>query len=60
MRFLVVAPTGAVPVGNNESEALRWVHRDELEGLGVDGGLLRLADRALGALDRLEAGSGDA
>ena len=60
VRFLVVAPTGAVPVGNNESEALRWVHRDELEGLGVDGGLLRLADRALGALDRLEAGPGDA
>ncbi|MBC8365202.1 MAG: NUDIX hydrolase [Actinobacteria bacterium] len=59
VRFLVVAPAGSVPVGNHESEALRWVHRDALEALGVDGGLLRLADRALGALDRLECGPGD-
>ena len=58
VRFLVVAPAGSEPVGNQESEALRWVHRDEMEALGVDGGLLRLADRALECLERLEAEEG--
>ena len=53
VRFLVVAPPGAVAVGNHESEALRWVARSELEALGVDDGLLRLADRALARLDDL-------
>jgi hypothetical protein len=42
-----------VAVGNHESEALRWVARSELEALGVDDGLLRLADRALARLDDL-------
>ncbi len=51
VRFLVVAPPGAVPVGNHESEALRWVAVDELPGFGADDGLLRLADRALARLD---------
>ena len=26
VRFLVMAPPGVVPVGNHESEALRWVN----------------------------------
>jgi 8-oxo-dGTP pyrophosphatase MutT (NUDIX family) len=60
VRFLVVAPAGSEPVGNHESEALRWVRRDEMEELGVDGGLLRLADRALARLELLEAGAGSA
>jgi len=51
VRFLVVAPPGAVPVGNYESEALRWVSADELPALGADEGLLRLARRALVRLD---------
>ena len=51
MRFLVVAPPGAVPVGNHESESLRWVAVDELAGLGADAGLLRLAERGLRMLD---------
>jgi len=55
VRFLVVAPTGAVPVGNHESRELRWVDRSDLESLGVDVGLLRLADRALARLAELEA-----
>ena len=54
VRFLVVAPTGAVPVGNHESRELRWVDRSDLESLGVDVGLLRLADRALVRLAELE------
>jgi 8-oxo-dGTP pyrophosphatase MutT (NUDIX family) len=43
IRFLVVAPAGAVEQGNHESEALRWVTVDELAELGVDEGTVRLA-----------------
>lgn len=42
VRFVVLAPRGSVPVGNHESEALRWVRPDELAPLGVDPGLGRL------------------
>lgn len=47
VRFLVVAPPGAQPTGNHESEALRWVPVDELPGLGADPGLIRLAAAAI-------------
>jgi len=53
VRFLVVAPPGAVPVGNHESEALRWVDAADLLSLGADRGLVRLAERALARLDAL-------
>jgi 8-oxo-dGTP pyrophosphatase MutT (NUDIX family) len=43
VRFLVVAPPGAVEQRNHESEALRWVTETELHGLGVHDELLRLA-----------------
>ncbi len=43
VRFVVLAPPGAVPVGNHESESLRWVPHTDLVSLGVDDGLLRLA-----------------
>ena len=43
VRYLVVAPPGAVPVGNHESLDLRWATYDELPSFGVDDGLLRLA-----------------
>jgi 8-oxo-dGTP pyrophosphatase MutT (NUDIX family) len=43
VRFLVVAPPGAVEQGNHESEALRWVRPDALVDLGVDPGTRRLA-----------------
>lgn len=46
VRYLVVAPPGAQPVGNEESQALRWVMQSELAGYGVDPGLLRLSGRA--------------
>jgi hypothetical protein len=52
---LVVAPPGAVAVGNHESEGLAWVRRDELAAKGVDGGTLRLADAAIAALADLRA-----
>lgn len=55
IRYLVVAPPGSVPVGNHESEALRWVHRTDLVGMGADPGLIRLADRALSRLEELDS-----
>lgn len=54
IRYLVLAPPGSVPVGNHESEALRWVDQTELVGMGADLGLIRLADRALSRLKELE------
>jgi 8-oxo-dGTP pyrophosphatase MutT (NUDIX family) len=48
IRFLVVAPRGAVPAGNHESEALRWVRIEQLDELGVDQGTIRMARAGLG------------
>jgi hypothetical protein len=53
VRYLAVAPPGAVPVGNHESLDLRWVTYDELPWLGADDGLLRLARAAQAALAEL-------
>ena len=53
VRHLVVAPLGAEPVGNHESEGLAWVAREALEGRGVDPGTIRLSDAALAALAEL-------
>lgn len=47
VRFLVVAPQGAIPDANHESEALRWVEFDALGTLGVDPGTLRMARAGL-------------
>lgn len=47
VRFVIVAPSGATVSGNHESEALRWVRRDELVGLDADSSLHRLAGKAL-------------
>lgn len=43
VRYLVVAPPGALPIGNHESEDLRWVTIDELAALDPDPGTLRMA-----------------
>ncbi|HET6952186.1 MAG TPA: NUDIX domain-containing protein, partial [Acidimicrobiales bacterium] len=53
VRYVVVAPPGAVPAGNHESLDLRWAGYDELPGFDPDPGLLRLARAALAALDHL-------
>lgn len=50
VRYLVVAPAGSLPAGNHESEALRWVDFDELPGLDVDPGTIRMARAALARL----------
>ncbi len=54
VRYLVVAPPGAEAVGNHESREIRWVDTAELPGMGVDRGLVRLAERALIRLAALE------
>lgn len=53
VRFLVIAPPGAAPVGNHESRALRWVDRAELAGVTDEPGLLRLAAAGWDRFDRL-------
>jgi len=53
VRYLVVAPPGAQPVGNEESQALRWVTEDELAEYDVDAGLRRLATSAFTLARRL-------
>jgi 8-oxo-dGTP pyrophosphatase MutT (NUDIX family) len=53
VRYLVLAPPGAVPVRNHESLDLRWAALDELSGLGCDPGTHRMAAAALAALDEL-------
>lgn len=53
VRYLVIAPPGAVPAGNHESHDLGWFSLDELEGLGTDPGTQRLARSALDALTEL-------
>jgi 8-oxo-dGTP pyrophosphatase MutT (NUDIX family) len=45
VRFLILAPSDAAVVANHESQDQRWVAENELEGLGVDDGLRRMAAR---------------
>lgn len=51
-RYLVVAPSHAVARRNHESEALRWVGRDELGSLDVDAGMMRMARAGIERLRR--------
>ncbi len=51
LRFVVLAPPGAVERGNHESLGLRWVTFDELRGLADEPGLVRLARAGFSALD---------
>ncbi|MGZ4694639.1 MAG: NUDIX hydrolase [Acidimicrobiales bacterium] len=55
VRYLVLAPAGAQERGNHESEALRWVTLDELPGLDVDPGTVRMATRGLAVARALAA-----
>jgi 8-oxo-dGTP pyrophosphatase MutT (NUDIX family) len=50
VRYLVMAPPGAVANGNHESHGLRWAGIDELAELDLDAGTVRLASRALAVL----------
>ena len=55
VRFLVVAPDHATVVANHESQDQRWVGAQELPGLGVDDGLLRMVERGFALARRLLA-----
>lgn len=46
-RFLVVAPSGAQPQGNHESEAIRWVAPADLGDFDVDSGTVRMVRHGL-------------
>jgi 8-oxo-dGTP pyrophosphatase MutT (NUDIX family) len=50
VRYLVLTPPGAVAVGNHESTDLRWATIDDLDGLGCDPGVRRMAEAGLAAL----------
>ena len=47
LRYLVLAPPGAPVVGNHESTDIRWATLGDLDALGVDDGLRRLAVNGL-------------
>lgn len=53
VRYLVLAPPGAEPVTNHESEGLAWVAVDDLPRYEVDPGTIRMARAGLRALDLL-------
>lgn len=53
LRFLVLAPEGSELTGNHESTDIRWVTIDELDALGVDESLHRLARAGLELAGRL-------
>ncbi|MDQ1398018.1 MAG: hypothetical protein QOG64_3277, partial [Acidimicrobiaceae bacterium] len=46
VRFVVVAPAGAEPVGNHESTAFRWVTAEQLDEIDADPSLRRLIHSA--------------
>jgi len=54
VRHLVLAPVGAEPIANHESEGLRWVAIEDLASLGVDPGTIRMAQAGMRALDELK------
>jgi 8-oxo-dGTP pyrophosphatase MutT (NUDIX family) len=47
LRFLLVAPPGAEPEGNHESDGLGWFRPDGMDGLGLDHGTRRLVERGV-------------
>jgi 8-oxo-dGTP pyrophosphatase MutT (NUDIX family) len=56
VRFVVVAPDGAVERGNHESLALRWVAPEEVAALCGDEGIVRLVAAAQSALGEWAGG----
>ena len=50
VRFVVLTPPGAVAVGNHESTELRWTTIADLDDLGCDPGMRRMAEAGLAAL----------
>ena len=55
VRYVVLAPEGSRPVGNHESQSIRWSTIDELDELDVDESLRRLVSGGLDMVGRLDA-----
>jgi 8-oxo-dGTP pyrophosphatase MutT (NUDIX family) len=55
VRHLVLAPPGAEPTSNHESEGMAWVAVEDLDRYEVDDGTKRMAKAALKALEEIEA-----
>ena len=54
VRYLVLAPEDARPVGNYESTGFKWLDQDEIHQINPDDGFLRLVERGLTMLSRLQ------
>jgi 8-oxo-dGTP pyrophosphatase MutT (NUDIX family) len=54
VRYLVVTPPGAIARRNHESTDERWATLDDLDALGCDPGVRRMAEAGLKALADLE------
>ena len=55
VRFVVFAPEGAQPVGNHESQDIKWVSLDELDDYDLDAGHHRMIKAGKAVADRLLA-----
>ena len=53
VRYLVLAPPGVEPVGNHESQGMRWVTATELDDYDLDIGLRRMATAGFAAASAL-------
>jgi 8-oxo-dGTP pyrophosphatase MutT (NUDIX family) len=53
VRHLVLAPSGAVAVTNEESDGVRWVPVEHIADEAVDPGTVRMVQAAVSALDGL-------
>ena len=53
VRFIVFAPAGARPVGNHESQDIKWVGLEELDDYGLDGGHRRMIAAGKAVADEL-------
>jgi 8-oxo-dGTP pyrophosphatase MutT (NUDIX family) len=59
IRYLVLAPEESMPVGNHESQSVRWFAPGDVSELGVDESVTRLVRRGLAVATQLpEAGLG--
>jgi 8-oxo-dGTP pyrophosphatase MutT (NUDIX family) len=53
IRYVVMAPHGSMPVGNHESQSLRWFAPEDVSELGVDESVMRLVRRGLAVAAQL-------
>ena len=54
VRYLVLAPEDARPVGNYESTGFQWLDRDEINQIDPDDGFVRMVERGLTMLSTLQ------